>query len=126
MADQLVNPVPPPAEGLLENRQDKRDSASFVADLNGDNRADIVVAGRLADAALVTGPAAWHFGWRRNDWDRLAGAAVAGGIGIITIGAALGAENIEELFLGGLLQDGADRVISGITTVEEVYRVAQS
>ncbi len=42
--------------------------------------ADIVVAGRLADAALVTGPAAWHFGWQREDWDRLAGAAVAGHI----------------------------------------------
>ena len=42
--------------------------------------ADIVVAGRLADAALVTGPAAWHFGWRREDWDRMAGAAVAGHI----------------------------------------------
>jgi hypothetical protein len=41
---------------------------------------DIVVAGRLADAALVTGPAAWHFGWQREDWDRLAGAAVAGHI----------------------------------------------
>jgi hypothetical protein len=45
-----------------------------------DRGADIVVAGRLADAALVTGPAAWHFGWRRNDWNRLAGAAVAGHI----------------------------------------------
>ena len=42
--------------------------------------ADIVVAGRLADAALVTGPATWHFGWQREDWDRLAGAAVAGHI----------------------------------------------
>ncbi|MGD9097246.1 MAG: DUF1446 domain-containing protein [Desulfobacterales bacterium] len=42
--------------------------------------ADIVVAGRLADAALVTGPAAWRFGWSRHDWDRLAGAAVAGHI----------------------------------------------
>ncbi len=42
--------------------------------------ADIVVAGRLADAALATGPAAWHFGWQRDDWDRLAGAAVAGHI----------------------------------------------
>lgn len=42
--------------------------------------ADIVVAGRLADAALVTGPAAWHFGWQRDEWDRLAGAAVAGHI----------------------------------------------
>jgi hypothetical protein len=24
------------------------------------------------------GPAAWHFGWRRDDWDRLAGAVAAG------------------------------------------------
>ncbi len=42
--------------------------------------ADIVVGGRLADAAVVMGPAAWHFGWQRDDWDQLAGAAVAGHI----------------------------------------------
>ncbi len=42
--------------------------------------ADIVVGGRLADAAVVMGPAAWHFGWQPKDWDRLAGAAVAGHI----------------------------------------------
>ncbi|MDD5711867.1 MAG: DUF1446 domain-containing protein [Smithellaceae bacterium] len=42
--------------------------------------ADIVVGGRLADAALVVGPAAWWFGWGKNDWDKLAGAAVAGHI----------------------------------------------
>ncbi|MCU0576382.1 MAG: DUF1446 domain-containing protein [Desulfobacterota bacterium] len=40
--------------------------------------ADIVVSGRVADASLVMGPAAWWFGWRRSDWDKLAGAAVAG------------------------------------------------
>jgi len=40
--------------------------------------ADIVVGGRLADASLVVGPAAWRFGWSRRDWDRLAGATVAG------------------------------------------------
>jgi len=40
--------------------------------------ADIVVGGRIADAALVMGPAAWKYGWKRTDWDRLAGAAVAG------------------------------------------------
>ena len=40
--------------------------------------ADIVVTGRITDAALVVGPAAWHFGWARTDWDRLAGAVVAG------------------------------------------------
>ncbi len=40
--------------------------------------ADIVVGGRLADAALVSGPSAWHFGWKRDDWDALAGAVAAG------------------------------------------------
>jgi hypothetical protein len=40
--------------------------------------ADIVVCPRVTDASLVVGPAAWHFGWTRNDWDRLAGAVVAG------------------------------------------------
>jgi hypothetical protein len=42
--------------------------------------ADIVVCGRVADAALAAGPAAWHFGWGRTDWDRLAGAYAAGHI----------------------------------------------
>jgi hypothetical protein len=40
--------------------------------------ADVVVTGRVSDASLVAGPAAWHFGWERDDWDRLAGAVVAG------------------------------------------------
>ncbi len=42
--------------------------------------ADIVVCGRVADAALVSGPSAWHFGWSRDDWDCLAGAYTAGHI----------------------------------------------
>ena len=42
--------------------------------------ADVVVTGRVTDAALVVGPAAAHFGWGREDWDRLAGAVVAGHI----------------------------------------------
>jgi hypothetical protein len=40
--------------------------------------ADIVITGRVTDAALALGPAAWHHGWRRYDWDALAGAVVAG------------------------------------------------
>ncbi|MFF5498252.1 acyclic terpene utilization AtuA family protein [Streptomyces aquilus] len=40
--------------------------------------ADVVVTGRVTDAALVTGPAAAHFGWGPTDFDRLAGAVVAG------------------------------------------------
>ncbi len=42
--------------------------------------ADIVVTGRVTDAALVVGPSAWRFGWRRDDWDQLAGAVAAGHI----------------------------------------------
>jgi hypothetical protein len=42
--------------------------------------ADIVVTGRVTDAALVVGPSAWRFGWRRDEWDKLAGAVVAGHI----------------------------------------------
>jgi hypothetical protein len=40
--------------------------------------AEVVVTGRVTDASLVVGPAAWHFGWARDDWDALAGAVVAG------------------------------------------------
>jgi len=42
--------------------------------------ADIVVTGRTTDAAVVCGPAAWHHGWARDDWDALAGGVVAGHI----------------------------------------------
>ena len=40
--------------------------------------ADIVITGRVTDAAVVCGPAAWHHGWARDDWNALAGAVVAG------------------------------------------------
>ncbi|MEU1119570.1 MULTISPECIES: acyclic terpene utilization AtuA family protein [unclassified Streptomyces] len=40
--------------------------------------ADVVVTGRVTDAALVTGPAAAHFGWSPAEYDKLAGAVVAG------------------------------------------------
>ncbi len=40
--------------------------------------AEIVIAGRVADPALVLGPAAaWH-GWAWDDWDRLARGTMAG------------------------------------------------
>lgn len=45
-----------------------------------DSGADVVVTGRVTDASLVVGPAASHFRWQRHDWDRLAGAMVAGHI----------------------------------------------
>jgi len=40
--------------------------------------AQVVVTGRVADPALTLGPAIAHFGWARDDWDRLAGATMAG------------------------------------------------
>jgi len=40
--------------------------------------ADVVITGRVTDAAIILGPAAWHFGWARDDWDALAGAVAAG------------------------------------------------
>ncbi len=40
--------------------------------------ADLVICPRVTDASLVVGPAAWRFGWARDDWDRLASAVVAG------------------------------------------------
>ena len=40
--------------------------------------ADVVVTGRVTDASLVVGPAAWWHGWARDAFDELAGAVVAG------------------------------------------------
>ncbi len=40
--------------------------------------ADVVVTGRVTDASLVVGPAAWWHGWARTDWDAVAGAVAAG------------------------------------------------
>jgi Acyclic terpene utilisation family protein AtuA len=45
-----------------------------------DAGADIVICPRVTDASLVVGPAAWWHGWRRDDWDALAGAVAAGHI----------------------------------------------
>ena len=40
--------------------------------------ADVVVTGRVTAASVIVGPAAAHFGWAPTDYDRLAGAVVAG------------------------------------------------
>ncbi|WP_354643812.1 acyclic terpene utilization AtuA family protein [Kitasatospora camelliae] len=42
--------------------------------------AEVVVTGRVTDAALVTGPAIAHYDWKPGDLDALAGAATAGHI----------------------------------------------
>ncbi len=40
--------------------------------------ADIVITGRVADPSMVVAPCVYAFGWEETDWDRLAGATVAG------------------------------------------------
>ena len=40
--------------------------------------ADIVITGRVADASLVVGPAAWWWSWTPQNYDALAGAVCAG------------------------------------------------
>ncbi len=40
--------------------------------------ADIVITGRVADASVVVGPAAWWWSWTPDDYDALAGALAAG------------------------------------------------
>ena len=37
-----------------------------------------MVTGRVADASLVTGAAAWWWDWSPTDFDALAGSVVAG------------------------------------------------
>jgi len=40
--------------------------------------ADIVITGRVADPSLTVAPAVAHFGWSMDDYDRVAGATIAG------------------------------------------------
>ncbi|MGH9594877.1 MAG: acyclic terpene utilization AtuA family protein, partial [Bryobacteraceae bacterium] len=40
--------------------------------------ADIVVSGRVADAALAIAPMIHEFGWKETDWDKLGSGTVAG------------------------------------------------
>jgi hypothetical protein len=65
--------------------------------------ADIVITGRVADASLTLGPAAFEFGWSWTDWDRLAGASVAGHL--IECGAQA---------TGGLFRDWQDLDLANV------------
>jgi hypothetical protein len=40
--------------------------------------AQVVVTGRVADPSLTVGPCIAHYGWSGADWDKLAGATMAG------------------------------------------------
>jgi hypothetical protein len=68
--------------------------------------ADVVVTGRVTDAAVVVGPAAWWHGWAPTDHDALAGAVVAGHV--IECGAQATGGNFAGLFDAidaGLVED---------------------
>jgi hypothetical protein len=43
-----------------------------------DAGADIIVTGRVADAALALAPMVHEFGWKENDWDKRAAGIIAG------------------------------------------------
>ena len=43
-----------------------------------DKGADIIVTGRVANSALALGPLIHTFGWKYDDWDRLAAGTLAG------------------------------------------------
>ncbi len=73
----------------IDTNQDLKDSGLRPATANVylggwgikealDQGADVVIAPRVTDAAVVMGPAAWKFNWKRNDFDALAGACAAG------------------------------------------------
>lgn len=42
------------------------------------NDADIVITGRVADPSLTVAPAIYSFGWKEDEWDKVASATVAG------------------------------------------------
>ncbi|MFN8443759.1 MAG: acyclic terpene utilization AtuA family protein [Caldilineaceae bacterium] len=80
--------------------------------------AQVVVTGRVADPALVVGPALAHFGWDETDWNRLACATMAGHL--LECGAQVtggyfadpGYKDVPELHVVGfpiaeLVEDGA-------------------
>lgn len=80
--DDLSGPAQRPliagvADGLAVVSANAYLGAEAIADalLAG---AEIVVCGRVSDPSLAVGPALAHFGWQRDDWDRLARATMAG------------------------------------------------
>jgi hypothetical protein len=85
--------------------------------------ADIVITGRVADASLVTGAAAWWWGWTQADHDALAGAVAAGHV--IECGAqATGGNFSGFLEIGDLSRPGfpiaeVDRDGSSVITKHE-------
>ena len=55
--------------------------------------ADMVLTGRLTDSSLILGPAIHEFGWKMNEWDKLAAGSCAGHI--VECGAQVLVKNFE-------------------------------
>ncbi|MEE3850257.1 acyclic terpene utilization AtuA family protein [Gordonia sp. LSe1-13] len=72
--------------------------------------ADIVICGRVTDASLTAGPAAWWHDWAPDDWDALAGAVLAGHV------IECGAHAVGGNFSGFL--DIANRTVPGFPIAE--------
>ena len=72
---QSLPPDFPPAEDLLFANAYL--GARPVAEAL-DRGANVVITGRVADAALFLGPLVHHHGWAWDDWDRLAAGTVVG------------------------------------------------
>ncbi|GAA2562386.1 acyclic terpene utilization AtuA family protein [Pseudonocardia hydrocarbonoxydans] len=68
--------ITPPVEGTPVSANAYLGGWGIAAALGAG--ADVVVTGRVTDASLVVGPAAWWHGWARDDLDALAGAVAAG------------------------------------------------
>ncbi|MDA3954211.1 MAG: DUF1446 domain-containing protein [Bacteroidales bacterium] len=45
-----------------------------------ENGADIIIAGRITDTTLTMAPAFFEFGWKINDWNKIATSLIAGHI----------------------------------------------
>ncbi len=71
-----------------------------------DAGAQIVVCGRVADPSLTVGPALHHFGWARDDWDKLGRATMAGHL--LECGAQV---------CGGYFADPGFKDVSGLADV---------
>jgi hypothetical protein len=74
---EVIGRLGPAADGLkLVSANAYLGAAAIAAALR--DGADIVVTGRVADPSLTVGPAMAHYGWHEDEWDRLAGATMAG------------------------------------------------
>jgi len=70
-------------DSTLDDLGDRVISANAYLGMEGISRAldagaNTVITGRVSDAALFLGPLAHHFGWRADDWTRIAEGTLVG------------------------------------------------